>query len=382
MDGDIAKCFDKIAHGPLLAKLDTTKPIRQQIKAWLKSGVVDKWELFPTKEGTPQGGIISPLLANIALHGMEEAIKHITISKGGKKIYPRLIRYADDFVVLHESKEVIEKCKMELGKWLQEKGLEIKESKTRITHTLEKEGEKEAGFEFLGFNIKHVGAGRSDGIKTTQGEGKRYKPRITPSKKAEKSHYEKIKAIIRSHRNKSLMELIKLLNPIIVGWTRFHSTVVSKAKFARMEHLTFKEVIRWARRKHRQKSYQWIYGKYIEGRSKIRTPDKKGWLSRHSRTPIRRHVKVKGQKSPYDGDWVYWSKRMGRYPIISKKVAKLLKRQKGKCSECELYFTMEEKMEIDHIIPIRVGGLDIERNQQLLHLHCHDKKSAKETNAS
>jgi RNA-directed DNA polymerase len=157
LDADIAKCFDKINHEKLLAKLQTYPKLRRQIKAWLKSGVMDGKTLFPTNEGTPQGGVISPLLSNIALHGMEERVKQYAETlKGGKRDNRKalsLIRYADDFVILHERLEVILDCQKIINDWLAEIGLELKPSKTKISHTLNNV-EGNVGFDFLGFTIR------------------------------------------------------------------------------------------------------------------------------------------------------------------------------------------------------------------------------------
>ncbi|MHC5826312.1 MAG: reverse transcriptase/maturase family protein, partial [Nostoc sp.] len=154
LDADISKCFDKIDHKALLNKINTFPSLRRQINHWLKAGYMDGKELFPTKEGTPQGGAISPLLANIALHGLEELItKRFPQKWKGKEIIrrvPAVIRYADDFVVLHNDIEIIKECKESISEWLTQMGLELKPSKTKISHTLN-EFEGNTGFDFLGF---------------------------------------------------------------------------------------------------------------------------------------------------------------------------------------------------------------------------------------
>src|SRR5262249_3172937 len=145
LDADIAKCFDRIDHEALLKKVDAGPAVTRQIRAWLKAGILDGETLFPSTEGTPQGGAISPLLANIALHGMEDVLRQRfpeskpRVGPGGKQVFipePRLIRYADDFVVLHPDVEVVRQCQQVLSEWLREMGLELKPSKTRLGHTL------------------------------------------------------------------------------------------------------------------------------------------------------------------------------------------------------------------------------------------------------
>lgn len=156
LDADIEKCFDQINHKKLLEKLNTSPTFRRQIKAWLKSGVTEGDKLFPTDEGTPQGGVISPLLANIALHGMENALEGKFKRRVGKTKQKRdisFVRYADDFVIMDEDLDVILEAKSVIEEWLKEMGLTLKESKTRITHTFEKY-EGKVGFDFLGFNIR------------------------------------------------------------------------------------------------------------------------------------------------------------------------------------------------------------------------------------
>lgn len=378
LDADIAKCFDRISHPYLLGKLDTTTAIKQQIKKWLKAGVMDNGEFFPTEEGTPQGGVVSPLLANIALHGMESVVDKFGIErskckKSSEFAAPILIRYADDLVVIHDKKEVIEECKEELSNWLNPIGLELKPSKTRIINTLDKDENGEVGFDFLGFHIRLVRTGRKDSTRTCQGKIKGYKSIIEPSKKSWTGHYEKIKATIKTHRGKSLTTLIQALLPQIVGWTIYFSTTCSKKVFGRLENLTFWELVRGEKRKHRKKkkSNRWIIAK-IKGEIQRNSLER----VRHTATPIRRHTKVHNAKSPYDGDWVYWGLRMTHSPEIPIRVQKLLKRQRGKCFECELYFTSEDIVEVDHIIPKEQGGKDVYLNMQLLHRHCHDKKTA------
>ncbi|AFZ49408.1 Retron-type reverse transcriptase [Dactylococcopsis salina PCC 8305] len=196
LDADISKCFDRINHDVLLRKLNTTPTIARQIRAWLKSGVLDRGDWMPTNEGTPQGGVISPLLANIALHGLEEYIKQWAETwKGGKRDNRwsiSIIRYADDFVVLHKDKSVIQQAKTLIEQWLHGLGLELSESKTRICHTLNDTDETKAGFDFLGWNVRQYKVGKNHTGKSTKGELLGFKTIIKPSDKSVKTHYEKI----------------------------------------------------------------------------------------------------------------------------------------------------------------------------------------------
>ena len=388
LDADIAKCFDKINHQALLKKLNTYPKLRRQIKAWLKAGVVDNKVLFPTEEGTPQGGVISPLLANIALHGMEEIIKDFVTKLPGKgsKINKAnaisIIRYADDFVILHENLTVIEQCREILVKWLNEMGLELKPSKTRLAHTLYEHQSEKPGFDFLGFNVRQHPVGKYNSGLNTNKEILGFKTIITPAKKAVKNHYEQVSNTIKKNLPTPQFGLISKLNPIIRGWCNYYSTVVSKETFSEINNQIHHRLFRWAKRRHPNKTAKWITNKYWHtvGENNwefaVKMDDNFIKLYKHPETPIVRHVKVKGNASPFDGNWVYWSSRMANHPEANKRIATLLKRQKGKCPECGHYFRDGDVMEVDHILPISKGGKDEYKNLQLLHRHCHDKKTA------
>lgn len=377
LDADIAKCFDRINHEALLAKLQTFPTLRRAIRAWLEAGVMDGTELFPTTEGTPQGGVISPLLANIALHGLETAIT---------SAYPNahIVRYADDLVALHPEAEVIEQIQQTMTEWLAQMGLELKPSKTRMAHTLNPV-QGQVGFDFLGFHIRQHRVGRTHSGKSGGRNPKRlgFKTLIEPSQAAQHKHYQTLKTVIEAHPTTAQARLIGQLNPIIRGWTAYYATVNAKKTFAKMAHLTFLRLKRWARRRHNRQSWQKIIRKYWhpeQGKWTFAPPNGKP-LYHHTHTPIKRHIKVKGTKSPYDGDWVYWAKRSGAQPGLPKRIATLLKRQAGQCLHCELYFKSGDQLEVDHIIPRSDGGQDGYHNWQLLHRHCHHQKSAQEAKA-
>ena len=389
LDADIAKCFDKINHGELLKKINTFPTLKRQIGAWLKSGVMDGKQLFPTSEGTPQGGVISPLLANIALHGMEVRIKQFAEKLPGCKRDNRnalsLIRYADDFVILHEDITVVQGCALVISEWLKGMGLELKPSKTRLAHTLIKHERQGAGFNFLGFNIRQYPVGK---YSTGYDAGRNplgFKTLIKPSKERIKTHYDKIAEVIEQHKAAPQAALISRLNPIIKGWSNYYRTVISKETFSELDSYVYKKLKSWGNRRHPKKSGEWIADKYwqtIGGDNWVFATRQKGKnllrLLKHDATEIVRHVKVKGGASLYDGNLVYWSTRMGKNPGVSKTVATLLKSQKGKCAHCKLHFTEESVMEVDHIIPKSKGGKDEYINLQLLHRHCHDEKTAKD----
>ncbi len=384
LDADIAKCFDRIDHQHLLEKLQTSPTIRRKIRAWLKAGVMDGEELFPTDAGTPQGGPLSPLLANIALHGLETAIvkafpAHPRRNGHRESWQPIVIRYADDFVVLHHDLQVIEETKQLVSEWLADMGLELKPSKTRITHTLEPHNGT-VGFDFLGFNIRQYPAGKTHASRNTKGELLGFKTLIKPSKEAIHRHSMALREVIRRHRTAPQEALIARLNPLIRGWTQYYSTVVSSDVFSRLSHQTYLKLRRWARRRHPNWTGTKVARKYwrLDKGSWSFAPKGGTPLYQHWRTHIIRHVKIQNNRSPYDGDWVYWASRLGKHPELPRRVAKLLQRQKGCCARCGLYFRDDDRPEIDHVIPKKHGGMNRYDNWQLLHRHCHDAKTAAE----
>ena len=388
LDADIAKCFDRINHERLLEKLNTYPTLRRQIRDWLKAGVMDGKELFPTSKGTPQGGVISPLLANIALHGMEYRINqfaktlNIQNQKGHQVSWQskvgslNIIRYADDFVILHEDLTVVQRCKEIISEWLNDMGLELKPRKTRLAHTLNRYEQEKPGFDFLGVNIRQFNVGK---YHSKQG----FKTIITPSNKSIKVHYDQIAKVIDTHKSASQEALIKHLNPIIRGWSNYYASQVSKVAYTKLDYLLYQKLETWANSRHPNKGKRWAANKYWHRTGNanwvfcsMKNGEITARLLKHDATPIVRHVKVKGNASPYDGNLVYWSSRMGKNPEMPTRVAKLLKVQKGKCTRCGLHFRSGDVMEVDHIIPKSKCGKDEYKNLQLLHRHCHDKKTA------
>lgn len=374
LDADISKCFDRINHDYLLDKINTSPTLRRAIKAWLQAGWVFEGKRENSDVGTPQGGVISPLLANIALHGMENRITQLANSLKGDKSKNRtsltFVRYADDFVCLHPNPEVIDRAKAILIDWLDEVGLELSESKTRISSTAD-------GFNFLGFNIRQYQAGKYHSGKSTNGELLGYKTLIKPAQEKVKKHYDKIADIISRHNSSPQKVLISKLNPIIRGWANYYSSGVSKKTYSTLDHLIWQRLKRWCERRHPKKSVTWVLKKYFKsvGDRNWVFGDKESTLLTYSETPIIRHIKVKGEKSPYDGELGYWAGRLGRHPELSARVSKLLKKQKSKCNHCGLIFRDGDVWEVDHIIPKSLGGKNWDNNLQLLHRHCHDTKT-------
>ncbi|EHJ14977.1 HNH endonuclease, partial [Crocosphaera watsonii WH 0003] len=393
LDADIAKCFDKINHDYLLSKVDCPHNIKRIIKQWLECGVMDKGILEETDSGTPQGGVISPLLANIALHGMiKDTENHFPRTKRKedgslhREYKPKIIRYADDFVVLHEDYDVILQCKTLIAQWLEKVGLELKPEKTSIRHTLksiEHDGKTiDPGFDFLGFNIRSYPVGKHHSGKTggnskwgIESKAIGFKTLIKPSKKKILAHHEAIKEVVKANKKAPQEVLIARLNPIIRGWCNYYRTVTSRETFSSEDSILWNTLRAWTvnRKKKETPLYDALkkyfsYGK--QGKWTFQT--REYVLYHHTETEIKRHTLVKPESSPYDGNWTYWSKRRGTYTGTPARVAKLLKKQKGICPQCKQHFTPEDLIEVDHIIPKSKGGKDTYNNLQALHRHCHD----------
>ncbi|MBC6475140.1 MAG: group II intron reverse transcriptase/maturase [Hormoscilla sp. GM102CHS1] len=380
LDADIAKCFDKINHAALQKKLNNTSPIRRQIRAWLRAGVMDQGTWQITETGTPQGGVISPLLANIALHGLEKEVMSLARTKREKEKLT-IVRYADDFVIMHDDRSMIERAQGVVEQWLMGIGLRLKAEKTKISHTLEGE---DPGFDFLGFNIRQYKVGKHRSGKLTNGTPLGFKTLIKPSKKSIENHKEQLSQIVRRHKSAPQTTLITKLNPVIRGWCNYFRTVVSKETYSNMDYHLWNILWQWATRRHPNKSGQWIAKKYWTNEGKnhwvftgeSKKTGKTTMVVKHSETKIVRHVKVKGTASPFDGNLVYWSQRLRKNPDVSTRVINLLRKQK--CELCGLTFKDGDKWEVDHIIPTVKGGKDWYTNLQLLHDYCHDYKSARD----
>jgi RNA-directed DNA polymerase len=364
LEGDIKSCFDKISHAWLLANIPLDKTI---LSKWLKAGYMEKHVFYDTDEGTPQGGIISPVLANMALDGLEKRLQEaFPKKKNGTSGLVHLIRYADDFIVTGRSKELLENEVMPLVEhFMRERGLELSQEKTHITHIND-------GFNFLGKNIRKYK------------NGKRYVLLIKPSKKSVKTLLDKIRGILKSNRQTPAGKLILQLNPIIHGWAMNHRHVVSKKIFNDTDHAIFEMLWRWARRRHRNKSAGWVKRKYyqtIGGYNWAFHGEAKGenqCLTRAVRIPIQRHVKVQNKANPYDPEWeIYFEKRLGVKMADKLKGRRQLlylwQEQNGICPICNQKISQVTGWHNHHIVWRSMGGSDAAENRVLLHPNCHRK---------
>lgn len=309
LEGDIKGCFDHISHDWLIRHVQTDKVI---LKKWLECGVVFNKLLSPTKEGTPQGGIISPTLANATLDGMERLVNQRYPKQflgKGKWYFPKvnLIRYADDFVVTADKKETLEEIKTLLTGFLAQRGLTLSVEKTLITRISE-------GFDFLGFNIRKYNG----------------KLLIKPSKKSQKKFTDKMHEVIFGHKAVEQHVLINLLNPVIVGWGNYFKHVVSKEVFSKLDHILFLQLKRWAFRRHSNKSKRWALDKYFktDGTRKwcfsqtvtVKVKDKDEnrtfTLLKMADIPIVRHRKIKKDANPFDPAWnAYFENRRLKWRV-------------------------------------------------------------------
>lgn len=397
-DADIRKCFDRIDHDALLVKLNTYPQMKKQIRAWLKAGVLEGYAstpkdlaVDPTNLGTPQGGVISPLLANIALHGLENHLKSYVSelplkpnpSSGRGKLVKRkalgVVRYADDFVLIHENKQILEMCVIETKRWLSHIGLEISEEKSALRYA-------RGGFNFLGFQIILVRKLQAD----------RYKVKITPSKASRKRFLLKIREILQRNKSISSYELICMLRPLILGWANYFKYCECAEVFHKLTFLIFQKLRAWVFRRDTRNGRLFVKEKYfptgrcysfygvqhydnwiLNGKRKFKNGVvKEIYLPHLVWVPSKKHVKVKGEETPYSLSH-YWALRTAKYSPYPLRVRELLVKQNNRCTICKKAFNDLDSAtwEVDHIIPRFAGGLDRYDNLQLLHKECHEQKT-------
>ena len=368
VDADIKGAFDNIDHQALLNELKGF-PARELIKQWLKAGIMDKGVFADTDKGTPQGGVISPLLANIALTGMEQAIgveyivtKHYTTIRGNRA----LVRYADDFVIFTDSEADAKAALLEIAKWLKGRGLEISEEKTQIRNISD-------GFDFLGFNIRQYPICKADKVKTL----------IKPSKDAVKRFKDRLRVEWQNFIGMPAHVIWSRLNPVLRGWGNYYRHVVSQETFEQLDYFIYGRTWRWLRVTHPTKSKRWIFDHYFGSFGQGR---KNRWIFGDPKTgnhlmqiqwiPIERHILVRHGHSPDNPNQrKYWIKRekrtIKRLPTI--RHIKLAQAQQGLCPLCQDWLHTGEKLHVHHKIPKSKGGTDELANLALLHTTCHQQ---------
>lgn len=366
LEGDIKACFDRISHDWLLTHVPMDNII---LRKWLKAGFIEKTILKPTEEGTPQGGIISPVLANFALDGLEKKLreKYPKASTLSRKAKANLVRYADDFIITGSSKELLEKeVKPLVEQFMHERGLELSQEKTKITHI-------DDGFNFLGQNVRKYNG----------------KVIAKPSTKNVAAFLNKVREIIKSQAQATAGNLVAQLNPIIRGWANYHRHVSSKQTFVKIDHAIFQTLWQWAVRRHPKKPKRWVKDKYFH------TSERQKWvfcgdmvgkegklyqvqLLRASSVAITRHTKIKGEANPYDPTWkIYFEERLGVKMVNNLKGRRQLlylwKQQEGQCPLCRQKITKLTGWNNHHIVRRTDGGSDKADNRVLLHPNCHRK---------
>ena len=274
-DADVEGAFDHINQKVLLDKLQTCPPIEQAIRGWLKAGVMDGGVYFPSEIGIAQGGVLSPLLMNIALHGMEEVVTGGNGSSQGRD-RPFLVRYGDDFVILHADLHELQQAEKRVRHWLAAIGLQLNAQKTRITHTLIPV-QGEAGFDFLGFNIRQEQAEKQAPGKLKQEHASWLKTMINPSKEAKQRHTATIEQKLRHLQSASQAQVIKELNPLIVNWTSYYNGVVEATSMSQYDELMEQRLMHWASTRHPGQTRNWLLERYWQQRGKhqrtFATPD-------------------------------------------------------------------------------------------------------------
>jgi RNA-directed DNA polymerase len=360
LEGDIRSCFEEISHEWLLAHIPIDTTI---LRKWLKAGYMERSVLYPTEAGTPQGGTISPVLANLALDGLDTALRKAfpkTRDQGRTKV--NLIRYADDFIITGASSGVLEmEVKPLVEQFLRERGLSLSAEKTRITHIAD-------GFDFLGQNVRKYNG----------------KMLIKPSKKSIQTLLAKVREIIKANKQATAANLVLRLNPIIRGWTHYHRHVVSAETFRSIDHAIVQALWQWAKRRHPTKPRRWVRKKYF------RTQGDSSWvfygekdgqrkhLFRAVRVPIERHRKVKGEANPFDPAWeVYFEQRLAvkieRTLTGKRQLLRLWKEQDGNCPICGERISELTGWHNHHITWRCLGGTDGAENRVLLHPNCHQQ---------
>lgn len=361
LEGDIQGCFDNISHDWMIANIPTDKVVLQK---WLKAGYVYQNELFPTHAGTPQGGIISPALANMTLDGLEAMLAKRFPNAKWTARKMRVVRYADDFIITGCSKEWLEEeVKPAVVEFLAERGLILSPEKTKITHIRD-------GFDFLGWNFRKYNG----------------KLLIKPSKANIRAHLAKLREVIKTNKAAKQVNLIGLLNPILRGWANYHSHVVAKKVFNQVDNEVWKMLWKWATRRHPRKGTRWIKDRYFKVRGNRRwvfsTMEKSAdgevkeyALLKVSDTPIIRHIKIKAAANPHDPVWdeyfeFRWGKRMLKTARGRAKLYRIWRRQDGLCSVCHRPVTKDTPWHVRHVVKPAHGGSDATTNLEIYHLRC------------
>lgn len=368
LEGDIKGCFDHISHEWMLSNIPIDKSI---LRKWLKAGYVKKQSLFPTQAGTPQGAVISPVLANLVLDGLEMAIdaachiKHWGKTSPKRRINTRgihFIRYADDFVVSCDNRHTLERViKPCIARFLAARGLALSSEKTLITHI-------EEGFDFLGQHVRKYNN----------------KLLIKPSEKNVKTFLDKIYQAVKERTAAPAIDVVQKLSPMIRGWAMYHRHIVAKQTFQTVDHAIWEMLWRWSVRRHKgKKNLHWVKSKYFirhQGKDwtffALNKDGDQETICKASDIAIQRHPKIKANANPYCKTWELYFENRNDEVMLNKLAGKrmmryLYERQNGYCPVCNSKITSITGYNTHHIVAKHLGGGWTAENLVLLHPVCH-----------
>ena len=391
LNEDIHKCFDRINHVKLIRKINTTKTITEQIYSWLKAGVLDPINNQDNKEneqGTPQGGVISPLLSNIALHGLKLHCQSIdksilqSMKLSVRKYGPRLhvIRYADDFIVIHPSLAVIQEVQKRIKDYLlEEMDLELSEEKTSISSTLNQltfnDKVVKPGVNFLGFYMK-IFQSKSYPAKSSKGVHLGLRPKLTPTFESIVSHLKGLKSTIKKYRGLPQGALISKLSPIINGWTNYYKYCSAGRAFSYCDNVLYHMLYDWSLRRHPNKTRKWVLLNYFRPYKKRKFvffcfPAKVNikTIPFHVNRKLEIYHRTVKNFSLFDNEQIIKAQNLK----LRKEAENLFNRQKGICRWCLFPFKPGDAVEIHHLLGKNHPKRDWEVYKWLLHLHCHDE---------
>lgn len=364
LDADIEKCFDEIKHDYLLRKLDQTKGFTRQVRAWLQAGVIEPNgsckenlpQIVKSVKGTPQGGVISPLLANIALDGLEGVCR-------GK-----IIRYADDFVVLANTLDIIHEDYDSILEFLEPIGLRLNEEKTSFKHTMKPLRGRSPGFEFLGFRFQNHRVSRHSGVKSTWGIKQNFVQVSKPAKGSVLRHRRAVSSKLHKLKSAPLSRVIADLSLIMRGWTSYFSLSQCTETFRRQDGWLFKKLLRWGtkRNKGTQRAIDSIFRNAL-WRLSTKVDGKLIALKRYDSVRVKRWIKIKSEASYYDGNVVYWSKRLSLTNDKISRMRGILKKQQYNCAVCN-----------NPLTPVTVTTVsEVKGKLALVHEYCDSNHSSR-----
>jgi RNA-directed DNA polymerase len=356
LEGDIQGFFDNIRFSWIEEHIPMNKRV---LSTWLRSGFLDRGTLFPTTAGVPQGGIISPVVSNMVLDGLE------TVVHGGswhRRVHNiNYVRWADDFIVTATSRQVLEDTVLpRINAFLAERGVRLSPTKTVITPIAQ-------GFDFLGQTLR----------KHERPHGKPGKLQITPSQASFRALKARIKALCKRPAGRTPVQLIDTLNPVLRGWANYHRHVICGETFAKLDDFVWRRLSRWAKRRHPNKTGRWIAERYFphQAGESWRFADPvtgKRIIRVRQAVKPQRHVKVKGDANPFDPAWAAYFQHRDRQLALKASSAfraKVLHQQHGRCPVCRQVIQCEEDLELHH----RDGDHQHNRlvNLAFLHPNCH-----------